>query len=55
MGIDKTFDAIKCKYYWPCMYKEPYKYINSHITIQTQNHRKKKPPQQETGAPPYPL
>ena len=23
MRIDKTYDAIKCKYYWLCMYKEP--------------------------------
>ena len=37
------------------MYKELYNYTNSHITCQTQNLRKVKPPQQETDAPPYPF
>ena len=35
MGIDKTYDAIKCINYWPSMYKEFCKYINSCITCQT--------------------
>ena len=52
MGIDKTHDAIKHKYYWPNMYKELYDYINN---CQTRNLTKVKPPQQETDAPPYPF
>ena len=55
MGIDKTYDAIKGKYYWPCMYKELYKYVNSCVTCQTRNLKKVKPPLQETDAPPYPF
>ena len=27
MGIDKTFDIIETKYYWPNLYKELYNYI----------------------------
>ena len=30
MGIDKTYETVKGKYYWPCMYKELYKCTNSH-------------------------
>ena len=55
MGIDKTHDAIKHKYYWPNMYKELCDYINNSITCQTRNLTKVKPPQQETDAPPYPF
>ena len=55
MGIDKTHDAIKTKYYWPNMYKNLYQYVTSCVTCQTRNLRKVKPPQQETDAPPYPF
>ena len=55
MGIDKTHDAIKIKYYWPNTYKNLYQYITSCVTCQTRNPGKIKPPQQETDAPPYPF
>ena len=55
MGINKTQDTIKIKYYWPNMYKNIYQYVTSCVTCQTRNLRKVKPPQQETDAPPYPL
>ena len=55
MGIDKTHDAIKGKYFWPNMYKELYQYVHSCIICQTRNLKKIKPPQQETDAPPYPF
>ena len=29
MSIDKTFDTLRLKYYWPNMYKELYKYDNN--------------------------
>ena len=50
-GIDKTYDAIKGKYYWPNMYKELYKYVSSCVTCLTSNVRKVNPPQQDT--PPF--
>ena len=55
MGIDKTHDAIKTKYYWPNMYKNLYQCITSCVTCQTRNLRKVKPPQQETDSPTYPF
>ena len=55
MGIDKTNDAIKTKYYGPNMYKNLYQYLTSCVTCQTRNLRKVKPPQQETDASSYPF
>ena len=55
MGIDKTFETIKQKYYWPNMYKELYAYVEKCITCQARNMRKIKAPVQETGIPPYPF
>ena len=55
MGIDKTFEALRLKYYWPNMYKELYKYVNNCVTCQTQNLKKIQPPLQETDIPSYPF
>ena len=54
MGIDKTFDALILKYYWPNMYKELYEYVNC-VTCQTRSLKKIRPPLQETDIPPYPF
>ena len=51
MGIEKTYDSIKGKYYWPNMYKELYQHVNSCVICQRRNLRKVKPPLQETDAP----
>ena len=42
MGIEKTYNAIKGKYYWPKVYKESYQYINLCVTCQQRNLRKSK-------------
>ena len=55
MGIDKTFETIKQKYYWPNMYKELYAYVAKCIPCQARNMRKIKAPLQETLIPPYPF
>ena len=55
MGIEKTYDIIKGKYYWPNMYKEIYQHVKLYVICQRRNFRKVKPPLQETDAPPFPL
>ena len=55
MGIDKTFDALRLKYYWPNMYKELYDYVNNCVTCQTRSLKKVQPPLQETDIPPFPF
>ena len=53
MGVDKTYDSVKLKYYWPNMYKELHNYISSCVTCQKRSAQKSKPPLQETDIPPY--
>ena len=53
MGIDKTFDALRLKYYWPNMYMELYEYVNNCVTCQTYSLKKIQPPLQATDIPPY--
>ena len=53
MGIDKTFDANRQKYFWPNLYKNLYEYISSCVTCQTRSMKKIKPSLQETDVPPY--
>ena len=53
MGIDKTFDAIASKYYWPTLYKEVAEYVSKCITCQKRGLRKQKPSLQETDSPPF--
>ena len=55
MGIEKTFDTLRHKYYWPNMYKELYEYVNNCVTCQFRSLQKIQPPLQETDIPPYPF
>ena len=42
-GIEKTYDSIKGKYYWPYMYKGLYQHVTSREICQ-KNMRMVKPP-----------
>ena len=53
MGIDKTFDDIAFKYYWPTLYKEVAEYVSKCISCQKRGLRKQKPSLQETDSPPF--
>ena len=53
MGIEKTYDSIKGKYYWPYMYNKLYQHVNSYVIYQRRNLRKVKPLLQGTDAPPF--
>lgn len=55
LGVDKTYDAIKIKYFWPNLYKELHEYINSCITCQQRSSYNAKPLLQETDIPPFPF
>lgn len=55
LGIDKTYDSIRQKYYWPNLYKQLYSYITTCVTCQARNLRKTNPLVQETDIPPYPF
>ena len=55
MGVQKTFDCIRQKYFWPNLFKEIYQYVSSCTTCQTRSLQKIRQPLQETDIPPYPM
>ncbi|KAK3097609.1 hypothetical protein FSP39_011373 [Pinctada imbricata] len=55
MTVDKTYDSIRLKYFFPNMYKKIHAYIEECVTCQTRSSRKSKPPLKETEVPPYPF
>ena len=55
MGVQKTFDLIRQKYFWSNLYKEVYKYVSECTVCQTRSLQKIKQPLQETDIPPYPM
>ena len=55
MGIDKTFESIKMKYYFPNLYQRLTSYVNACVTCQTRTLKKQRPPMQEMEQPPYPF
>ena len=55
LGVDKTFDAIRDKYYWPNLYKQVYDHVSKCVPCQTRNLKKVKAPLTEVDTPPYPF
>ena len=55
MSVQKTFDCIRQKYFWPNLFKELYQYVSSFTVCQTRSLQKIRQPLQETDIPPYPM
>ena len=55
MGVQKTFDCIRQKYFWPNLFKELYQYVSSCTVCQARSLQKIRQPLQETDIPPYPM
>lgn len=55
MGVQKTFNSIKRKYYWPNLFKELNQYVSKCTICQTRSLQKIRQPLQETDIPPYPM
>ena len=55
MGVDKVFDSLRLKYYWPNMYKELYDYVTNCVPCQTRSLKRIQPPLQQTDIPPFPF
>lgn len=53
LGIDKTFDAVWQKYYWPNLYKELFDYVSRCVTFAKCNLKELKPPVRVTVVPPF--
>ena len=52
MGVHKTFDAIRQKYYWPNLFKNIQQYVTNCLICQPRSLQKIKQPLQETDFPP---
>ena len=37
MGADKPYQAIRIKYFWPCLFRGVVEYVNKCVTCQTRN------------------
>ena len=55
MGVQKTFDSKRQKYYWPNLFKEINTNVSECIVCQTRSMQKIKQPLQETDIPPNPM
>ena len=55
MGVQKTFDSIRQKYYWPNLFKELNDFVTACVVCQTRSLQKIRQPLQETDIPPYPM
>ena len=53
MGVQKTFDVIRQKYYWPHLFKHIHQYVTICLICHTRSLQKIKQPLQETDFPPY--
>ena len=53
MGVQKCYDSIRLKYFWPNLLKELYKYVTECTTCQSRSLQKVKQPLQETDQPPF--
>ena len=54
-GVDKVFQAIKEKYYWPNLYKQIQKYTDQCVTCKVRNMTANKAPLCETSIPLQPM
>jgi hypothetical protein len=43
LGVDKTYDLIKIKYFWPRLYTQLHEYVNSCITCQQRSMHQSRP------------
>ena len=55
MGVQKTFDSIRRKYFWPNLFKDLNEYVIACVICQTRSLQKIRQPLQETDIPPYPM
>ena len=55
MGVQKTFDTLRQKYYWPNLFRELYEYVSACVPCQTRSTQVTRPLLQKPELPPYPF
>ena len=55
MGVQKTYDAIRQKYFWPNLFQELYKYVSKCVPCQARASQNVKPLLQNADIHPFPM
>lgn len=55
MGVQKCYDSLRIKYFWPNQFKELHKYVTTCVVCQTRSLQKVRQPLQETDQVNYPF
>ena len=53
MGVQKTYDSIRQKYFWPNLFQELYDYVSVCVSCQSRASQNNKPLLQKPDLPPY--
>ena len=55
LGIDKTYDKIRTRYYWSGMYKDVVQFLKTCVACNMRKLKRRRPPLQEMQIPKYPF
>ena len=55
LGIDKTYDKLRSRYYWSGMYKDVIKFVKTCVSCNMRKLRRERPPLQDMYIPKYPF
>ena len=55
LGIDKTYDKIRSRYYWSGMYRDVVQYLKTCVACNMRKLRRQRPPLQDMQIPKYPF
>ena len=55
LGIDKTYDKIRSRYYWSGMYKDVVQFLKTCVACNMRKLKRERPPLQEMQIPKYPF
>ena len=55
MGVQKTYDSIRQKYFWPNLFQELYEHVSKCVKCQTRADPNVQPLLQNADIPPYPM
>ena len=55
LGVDKTYDKIRSRYYWSGMYRDVVQFLKTCVACNMRKLRRERPPLQEMQIPKYPF
>ena len=55
LGIDKTYDKLRSRYYWSGMYRDVVQFLQSCVACNMRKLKRQRPPLQKMQIPKYPF